>query len=1062
MTDSTSIRRQKRQGMPPRGGTSFWRTGIGAGAGLALVAAGTIIPTTAANAAPGDPFDPNVPLAFVAQGIDSTQLFRMVPQGTGYVFEDEGSAAAVQYNALGFNSLDNYLYAISLPVGDDVAHLLRIGSDGVIVDLGAVSGLEDVANDSGYNQGAFGEGADAGVLYVRSLTNNSIFAVDVASQTAERIQLSRAVDNLSDFASKDGYLWGVGLNNDTMFRIDPATGEVDSWVMGLGLNSVYGAQFFLGNGNLALSQNNTGQVWQVEIADSASANPSFSLAIPQPIPGPSSTNNDGASIPGQPVDLGIVKEATPTYLPGDDVADTIDYRITVTNNGPGLSSGSVVTDILPPQLLLNAQLQFPDDVCALTGADLICSIPELAANGTFVINISGQVSGDATANITNTASVLGNEEDPTPGNNEGSATTVPADQAPEATDDLSEGNDPGTAVTVNVLENDDETLLPETVRLVDPETGEPVTEVVVPGEGTWTVENGQVTFTPEETFTGDPTPIDYTAEDENGTPATATVTIDYTDPLPVPEATDDVSEGNEPGTPVTVDVLGNDDETLIPETVRLVDPETGEPATEVVVPGEGTWTVENGEVTFTPEDGFTGDPTPIDYTAEDENGTPATATVTIDYTDPLPVPEATDDRSEGNEPGTPVTVDVLANDDDGLLPETVRLIDPETNEPATEVVVPGEGTWTVEDGKVTFTPEEGFTADPTPIDYTAEDENGTPATATVTITYVDPAPEEPTPAPEATDDASYGNVPGTPVTVDVLANDDQGLLPETVRLIDPETGELVTELVVPGEGTWTVEDGKVTFTPEEGFEGNPTPVEYSAEDENGTPATATVTIEYETVPEEPQPEEPTPSPEPEEPQPEEPAPSPAPEEPQPEEPAPSPTPEEPQPEEPSPSPAPEEPAAAPQASDDLVTGATPGDSVNVRVLDNDDEGLLPESVRLIDPETGELVRELVVPGEGTWTVEDDGSITFTPEAGFTGDPTPVKYSAADEDGNRTEATVTIDYLDPAAPAAPAAPAKPGDSLSPTGGSIAVPLGVAGGALLLGGAVALGLRRRTQQ
>src|SRR5690606_4799043 len=148
--------------------------------------------------------------------------------------------------------------------------------------------------------------------------------------------------------------------------------------------------------------------------------------------------------------------------------------------------------------------------------------------------------------------------------------------------------------------------------------------------------------------------------------------------------------------------------------------------------------------------------------------------------------------------------------------------------------------------------------------------------------------------------------------------------------------------------------------------------EYSAEDENGTPARATVTIEYETVPEEPQPEEP--------------APSPVPEEPQPEEPAPSPVPEEPQPEEPAPSPAPEEPAAAPQASDDLVTGATPGDSVNVRVLDNDDEGLLPESVRLIDPETGELVRELIVPGEGTWTVEDDGSITFTPEAGFTGDP----------------------------------------------------------------------------
>ena len=1061
MTDSTSKRRSMKQGVPPRGGTSFWRTGLGAGAGFALIAAGTIIPTTAANAAAGDPFDPNVPLAFVAQGVGATQLFRMVPEGTGYVFQDEGDIADLQYNALGFNSVDNYLYALAEPAeGSDERHLLRIGSEGVYVDLGPISGLESI-DAGGYNQGAFGDGANAGTLFVRAMTADAIFAVDVENLTAERIALSSPVDNLSDFASRDGYLWGVGLNNDTMFRIDPATGEVSSWVMGLGLSSAYGAQFFLGNGNLALSQNSNGNVWQVEITDPTSATPTFSLAISQPIPGPRSTNNDGASILGQPVDLSVAKRATGAYVPGDGVTDTIDYSITVTNNGPGASSGAVVTDSLPEQILLNAQLQFPEDVCTLTGADLICTIPALAANDSFAIDISGEVSGTATGDITNTATVLGNEEDPNPGNNEDSATTVPTDvlPVPEATDDVSEGNEPGTPVTVDVLGKDDDTLIPDTVRVIDPETGEPATEVVVPGEGTWTVEDdGSITFTPEDGFTGDPTPIEYTAEDENGTPATATVTIDYVDPLPVPEATDDVSEGNEPGTPVTVDVLGNDDDTLIPDTVRVIDPETGEPATEVVVPGEGTWTVDNGLVTFTPEDGFTGDPTPIEYTAEDENGTPATATVTIDYVDPLPVPEATDDVSEGNEPGTPVTVDVLENDDEGLLPETVRLIDPETGEPATEVVVPGEGTWTVENGLVTFTPEDGFTGDPTPIEYTAEDADGNSATATVTITYVDSTPEEPAPAPQASDDSSYGNVPGTPVTVDVLANDDEGLLPETVRLIDPETGELVTELVVPGEGTWTVENGLVTFTPEDGFEGDPTPVDYSAENADGSTATATVTIGYEAVPEEPNPEEPNPEePNPEEPNPEEPNPEePNPEEPNPEEPAPSPAPEEPKPEEPAPSPAPEDPAATPQANDDVVTGATPGDSVNVRVLDNDDEGLLPESVRLIDPETGELVRELVVPGEGTWTVEDDGSITFTPEAGFTGDPTPVKYSAADENGNRTEATVTIDYLDLAAPA------SPGDSLSPTGGSIAVPLGVAGGALLLGGAVALGLRRRTQQ
>jgi CshA-type fibril repeat protein len=35
-------------------------------------------------------------------------------------------------------------------------------------------------------------------------------------------------------------------------------------------------------------------------------------------------------------------------------------------------------------------------------------------------------------------------------------------------------------------------------------------------------------------------------------------------------------------------------------------------------------------------------------------------------------------------------------------------------------------------------------------------------------------------------------------------------------------------------------------------------------------------------------------------------------------------------------------------------------------------------------------KELVVSGEGTWTVDPvTGAITFTPETGFTGNPTPI-------------------------------------------------------------------------
>ncbi|GIG28980.1 Ig-like domain-containing protein [Cellulomonas marina] len=233
--------------------------------------------------------------------------------------------------------------------------------------------------------------------------------------------------------------------------------------------------------------------------------------------------------------------------------------------------------------------------------------------------------------------------------------------------------------------------------------------------------------------------------------------------------------------------------------------------------------------------------TVTDRTEGDDNDT---ATTTVPVTgSPLPdAPTAADDQDLDNAPGTPVTVDVLENDSTTLVPGTVELLTPGTGTPTTTLVVPGEGTWTVDPatGAVTFTPEDGFEGDPTPVTYRAEDEDGQPAQATVTITYVEPG------APAAVDDEDLGNTIGEVVTVDVLANDSEGLDPTTVRLVDPATGDPVTSLVVPGEGSWTVDPGTgaVSFTPQAGFGGNPTPVDYVAADAEGAAVRATVTITY--------------------------------------------------------------------------------------------------------------------------------------------------------------------------------------------------------------------------
>ncbi|MEJ6490645.1 LPXTG cell wall anchor domain-containing protein, partial [Leucobacter sp. USCH14] len=185
------------------------------------------------------------------------------------------------------------------------------------------------------------------------------------------------------------------------------------------------------------------------------------------------------------------------------------------------------------------------------------------------------------------------------------------------------------------------------VRIVDGE--ELVTELVVEGEGSWTVdaETGAISFAPEDGFSGNPTPVTYQVADESGETARAEVRVTY-----VPAAADDESLDNAPGASVTVPVLGNDLGELDPASVRIVDGE--ELVTELVVPGEGTWTVDpvTGAIIFVPEDGFTGNPTPITYQVSDTEGNDTRATVTITYR-VVDEPEQPGEPSEPGEPGDP-------------------------------------------------------------------------------------------------------------------------------------------------------------------------------------------------------------------------------------------------------------------------------------------------------------------------------------------------------------------------------------------------------------------------
>ncbi|MFT4187150.1 MAG: hypothetical protein QM621_01055, partial [Aeromicrobium sp.] len=226
---------------------------------------------------------------------------------------------------------------------------------------------------------------------------------------------------------------------------------------------------------------------------------------------------------------------------------------------------------------------------------------------------------------------------------------------------------PGGPGTVDPLANDSvpgAVLNPASVRLVDPATGDETTTLTT-AEGAWTVNpaTGRVTFTPTAGYVGTPAPVAYLVDDGEGRTYTATITV-----TAVGEAADDQATASDSG-PVVIDPLANDSvgTVLIPSSVRLIDPDTGLPVTELAADGVGTWTVDTttGRIAFTPADGFTGAVPPVVYIVTGENGLTYGAMIE------LTIEPATDTDTD-----TTGTADDPDDGPPGLLPGTGTPVPP--------------------------------------------------------------------------------------------------------------------------------------------------------------------------------------------------------------------------------------------------------------------------------------------------------------------------------------------------------------------------------------------------
>uniref|UniRef100_UPI003F6E0770 Ig-like domain-containing protein n=1 Tax=Lonepinella koalarum TaxID=53417 RepID=UPI003F6E0770 len=409
---------------------------------------------------------------------------------------------------------------------------------------------------------------------------------------------------------------------------------------------------------------------------------------------------------------------------------------------------------------------------------------------------------------------------------------TPTNTDPVANDDTA-NTAYGTALNnINVLSNDSDAdgdnLSVSAVSLTNPSQG---TVSVNP--------DGTINFTPAEGVTGDVL-INYTVSDGKGGTDTATLTVTVgAAPIPTPPApnnTDPVANDDtastEYGTALNnINVLSNDSDAdgdnLSVSAVSLTNPSQG----TVSVNPDGT-------INFTPAEGVTGDVV-INYTVSDGKGGTDTATLTVTVgAAPIPTPPApnntdpvANDDTASTEYGTALNnINVLSNDSDAdgdnLSVSAVSL----TN--------PSQGTVSVNpDGTINFTPADGVTGDVV-INYTVSDGKGGTDTATLTVS-VGAAPIPTPPAPNNTD----------PVANDDTANTAYGTALNNINVLSNDSdadGDNLSvsavSLTNPNQGTVSVNpDGTINFTPAEGVTGDVV-INYTVSDGKGGTDTATLTV----------------------------------------------------------------------------------------------------------------------------------------------------------------------------------------------------------------------------
>ncbi|MEM7528960.1 MAG: Ig-like domain-containing protein [Pseudomonadota bacterium] len=415
--------------------------------------------------------------------------------------------------------------------------------------------------------------------------------------------------------------------------------------------------------------------------------------------------------------VSIVEGTSLSYQPNMDFEgiETFTYTISDGNGGTSTATVSVTVEgVNDPPVAVDDSFSGPEDTDITgnvgdndievdDGDELTFSLDSIPMNGTVDLQSDGSFTYTPNGDFSG-ADVF--TYDVTDGEETDSATVMisitSVQDDPIANPDFATTPE-DEPINVDVVGND-----------ADPDGDRPFLQAIGAVTNGMAVPNiaGGILFTPDENFVGEAT-VEYLINDGNGNLAQGLLTIDVTPVNDAPEAVADDVTTNE-NTSVVISVLANDIDVDADDVLSVLGASDGTNGTTEVN--------DDGTITYTPNDGFTGTDT-FTYDIEDLEGEASTATVTVTVNEE---PVAMDDMAETDQ-NVPVDIDVLENDTDGEG-QTLTVI---------EVTEPANGTAVVNDaGGITYTPDPDFFGMDSFL-YTVSDGVGGTDVAAVKVNVID-------------------------------------------------------------------------------------------------------------------------------------------------------------------------------------------------------------------------------------------------------------------------------------------------------------------------------------